>query len=108
VSNECLYQHVKRPEWGLSTIIGLQDDRTTFLFVDGTQRTFKRDHLHMMELVTAMDEATEEAYRKLATYTRSATTGAIVKVRAPAKKKPKVPKVAKVVEAKVVEAKAAG
>ena len=64
VSNECLYQHVKRPEWGMSTIISLQDDRTTFLFVDGMQRTFKRAHLHMMELVTVIDEASEELDRE--------------------------------------------
>ena len=99
MSNECLYQHVKRPEWGMSTIISLQDDRTTFLFVDGMQRTFKRAHLHMMELVTVIDEASEEAYRKLSAYTRSTVTGSIVKKKAPAKKK--VPKEAKVPAAPV-------
>lgn len=81
-----LYRHVKRPEWGLSTIVSLEDDRTTFLFVDGLQRTFKRMHVHFMELVTVFDETVDEAQRKLATFTRSTPTGTVLKAKA---KKPK-------------------
>jgi len=86
-----LYQHVKRPEWGFSTIVSLEDDRTTFLFVDGIQRTFKLAHVHMMELVTVLDEAAELACKKLAAYATITARGTVAKVkRPPAKKKPKV------------------
>lgn len=89
MSNELiLYRHVKRPEWGLSTIVSLEDDRTTFIFVDGLQRTFKRMHVHFMELVTVFDAAAEEAQKKLAGYTKSTPSGTIVKVKAK-KAKPK-------------------
>jgi hypothetical protein len=86
-----LYQHVKRPEWGFSTIVSLEDDRTTFLFVDGIQRTFKLAHVHMMELVTTLDDAAAEACRKLAAYATVTARGTVAKVKRPAaKKKPKV------------------
>ena len=65
-----LYRHVKRPEWGFSTIVSTQQDSTTFLFDDGRQRTIKIGHVHLMEVAVLMDDAAEEVHRKLAKYRR--------------------------------------
>jgi hypothetical protein len=61
-----LYQHVKRPEWGFSTIVDLQDDATTFLFDDGRHRKITVGHVHLMQRVVLEGEAAEEVYKKLA------------------------------------------
>jgi hypothetical protein len=86
---DILYQHVKRPEWGFSTIINMEDDRTTFVFDDGARRTITIGHMHLMERVVLEDEAEEEVRQKLAKYKPSSTLGGATKrKRAPKKKKP--------------------
>jgi hypothetical protein len=84
-----LYQHVKRPEWGYSTIVDIQDDATTFLFDDGTRRKITRAHVHLMQHVVLQGEEGEEVQRKLAKHTqvRSPAAGkrAATKKKAPAK-----------------------
>jgi acyl transferase domain-containing protein len=79
-----LYEHVKRPEWGLSMIVLLDNDRMTFGFVDGAQRTLKRESFHMMKRVVLVGDAAEEARRKLNVHAK-----AKAKAKGPAKAKPK-------------------
>jgi len=85
-----LYQHVKRPEWGLSTIIAIDEDRTTFCFVDGEKRTISRDHIHLMERVLLVDATTEAAQKKLATAAKVNTRAAKPKSAAKKKARPSV------------------
>jgi hypothetical protein len=51
-----LYQHSKRPEWGYCAIVEIQEDRTTFKFDDGLDRTIRHDHIGLMMHVE-LDEA---------------------------------------------------
>jgi hypothetical protein len=93
-----LYQHVKRPEWGFSTIVDIQDDATTFLFDDGRHRKITSAHVHLMQHVVLEGEAAEEVHRKLAKHmhVRSPVAGkrAAAKKKAPAK--PRQPPAAEV------------
>jgi len=77
-----LYQHVKRPEWGFSTVLATQDDSTTYLFDDGRQRTIKLDHVHMMQRVVLQEDAAEEVHRKLAKHRRAKPASAVKRKRA--------------------------
>lgn len=91
-----LYQHVKRPEWGLSVIVAMDDDRTTFFFVDGIERIIKRDHVHLMERVSLVDASTEEAQKKFANSARLGARSTGTKPRAAKKKRaPRAPAAAK-------------
>jgi metal-dependent hydrolase (beta-lactamase superfamily II) len=66
-----LYHHVKRPEWGFSTIVVSQDESTTFLFDDGRQRKILTGHMHLMQLATLPDAEAEQIHRKLAKHTHA-------------------------------------
>lgn len=77
-----LYQHVKRPEWGFSTVVEMQERSTTYLFVDGRQRTITIDHVHLMQRVELQDDAeAEEVHRKLAKYRRAKPPTAVKRKR---------------------------
>ena len=80
-----LYEHVKRPEWGLSMIVTLDTDRMTLGFIDGSQRTIKREHFHMMKRVVLSGDAAEDARRKLDAHARAKAKGL---AKAKPKKKP--------------------
>jgi hypothetical protein len=82
-----IYQHVKRPEWGMSEVLEMHEDRTTFLFDDGQQRTIKRDHVHMMQNVALDADAAAEVHKKIAKYAPTKPGGPprTRKKRAPAK-----------------------
>ena len=82
-----LYHHVKRPEWGLSTIVAMDEDRATYVFEDGTRRVIMRGHMHLMERVLTVDATTEEAQRKLAKYTRTSASSSATSKRPRASKR---------------------
>lgn len=80
-----LYEHVKRPEWGLSEIVIFHTDRMTFGFIDGVERTIKREHVHLMKRVVLTGEEADEARKKLHVHARK-------RARSLAKTKPRVKK----------------
>jgi hypothetical protein len=83
------YQHVKRPEWGVSTIVDTLDDRTVYLFDDGTRRTIGIGHLHLMQSVELSQEAAAEIQRKLDKHLRVRSGTTATKRKRVTKKKPK-------------------
>ena len=63
-----LYQHSKRPEWGYCTIVDTQEDRTTFKFDDGLDRTIRHDHIGLMMQVELDEAQANEIYQRIAKY----------------------------------------
>jgi hypothetical protein len=72
-----------RSEWGYGAVIGQQDDRTTFKFDDGINRTIKRDHMHLMVRVELDEPQAAEVRKRIARSAKSASAAA----RRPAPKK---------------------
>lgn len=58
-----LYQHEKRPEWGLAIAIDHLVDRKTYLFEGGERRTFMNEYVHFMSEVEPEEEAAAKARR---------------------------------------------
>lgn len=81
-----LYEHTKRPEWGLSMLVNLDNDRLTFGFVDGSQRTLTRESFHLMKRVVLAGEAAQEARKKLDVHAKARAKGL---AKAKPKAKPK-------------------
>jgi hypothetical protein len=91
-----LYQHAKRPEWGYCAIVDTQEDRTTFKFDDGLDRTIRHDHLQMMQQVHLEEPQANEIQERIAKHLapRNARAGK-PKAKKPAAKKAKAAPVAK-------------
>lgn len=83
-----------RSEWGYGAVIGQQDDRTTFKFDDGVNRTIKRDHMHLMVRVELDEPEAAEVRKRIA---RSAKTASAVARKAAPKRKLAKPSPAPVV-----------
>jgi len=86
-----LYQHTMRSEWGYGAVTDSQDDRTTFRFDDGSLRTIKRGHIHLMVRVELDEPEASEVRKRIARPAKAAAAkrpGAAkkraVKVKAPA------------------------
>ncbi len=60
-----LYQHVKRPQWGLAVMSWEGDDRRRYLFQDGEVRTIKADYYSMMGEVSELPEGSAEVVTDL-------------------------------------------
>lgn len=86
-----LYQHSKRPEWGYCVIVETQEDRTTFKFDDGVDRTIRNDHIAMMQPVELDEAQANEIHERISKFLtpRAARTGTKPKAKKPAAKKPK-------------------
>jgi hypothetical protein len=56
-----LYQHVKRPDWGLAIAVAELDDRRTYLFDDGRLRTFMHEYVHLMSESEPPEDVAERA-----------------------------------------------
>ena len=55
-----LYQHTKRPEWGLAILAWDRGSRRAFQFEDGKLRVFKQGYYEMVEEVSgAVDREAE-------------------------------------------------
>jgi hypothetical protein len=65
-----------RSEWGYGAVIGQQDDRTTFKFDDGINRTIKRDHMHLMVRAELDEPQATEVRKRIARSTKSANAAA--------------------------------
>ena len=50
-----LVRHKARPEWGPAIVLHQEEDRRTYLFKDGTKRTFKEGFFHFFEPVSEED-----------------------------------------------------
>ena len=86
IPEHTIYQHVKRPEWGFSTIVDLQDDATTFLFDDGKRRKITIGHVHLMQRVVLQGDAGEELQRKLAKHLHVKSAVSVKRVAAKKKR----------------------
>jgi hypothetical protein len=53
-----LYQHARRPQWGLAILCGEDKTSRTFQFQDGRTRTFKEGWYELMEPVEVEEEQT--------------------------------------------------
>ena len=80
-----IFEHVSRKDWGRSVLLLEVPDKRTFLFEDGSERSFRPDYWHKMELV---DVQTNEAVRidRLARRNQSPAPGSTRKSKAPPKK----------------------
>lgn len=73
-----------RSEWGYGAVVGHGDDRTTFKFDDGVNRTIKREHMHLMVRVELDEPQATEVRKRIA---RSAKTASAAARKAAPKKK---------------------
>jgi len=89
-----LYQHSKRPEWGYCAIVEIQEDRTTFKFDDGLDRTIRHDHIGLMMQVELDEAQANEIQQRIAKYLtpRAARAATKPSAKKPAAKKAKVQK----------------
>ena len=67
-----LYEHAKRPEWGLAILAWDGGDRRRYQFEDGQMRTFKRGYYRLMSPVDRPMDATLDVLRTLKSLLRSA------------------------------------
>jgi hypothetical protein len=76
---------MSRKDWGRSVLLLEVPDKRTFLFEDGSERSFRPDYWHKMEMV---DVQANEAVRidRLARRNQSPTAGSARKSKAPPKK----------------------
>lgn len=91
-----LYQHAKRPEWGLAIAVEYHLDRRTFLFRSGERRTIMNEYAHLISVVEPEEDAAADArqyFQKHAARVTRATPvkKAATKRKAPAAKKAKAP-----------------
>ncbi len=56
-----VFEHTTRKDWGRSVLLAEIPDKRTFLFEDGSERSFRPDYWHKMEVVDAMGPS--EAWR---------------------------------------------
>lgn len=54
-----LYQHTRRPQWGLAILCGEDKTSRTYQFQDGRTRTFKEGWYELMQPVESAEEETE-------------------------------------------------
>jgi hypothetical protein len=71
-NTDTLYEHVKRPEWGLAILASEADDRQQFQFEDGQARTFKKGFAHFMKPVDRPLDKTLATMRNLKAMMRDA------------------------------------
>jgi len=71
-----LYQHSKRPEWGLAILAWDRGSRRAFQFEDGKLRVFKQGYYEMVEPVTGPVERAAETVAELERKLGSARTPA--------------------------------
>jgi hypothetical protein len=82
-----LYQHSKRPEWGYCTIVETHEDRTTFKFDDGLDRTIRHDHIQLMMEVELEEAHAEDIHQRIAKHlSPRARAAGKSKTKKPAKK----------------------
>ena len=74
-----LYQHAKRPEWGLAVAIGHVADRRVFLFESGERRAIMNEYAHLMSEVEPAEEVAAEARKRFDKHVARATTPAGVR-----------------------------
>ncbi|HCH61316.1 MAG TPA: hypothetical protein DFR83_00830 [Deltaproteobacteria bacterium] len=60
-----LYQHARRPQWGLAILCGEDKTSRTFQFQDGRTRTFKEGWYQLMEPVEVEEEETNSIANNL-------------------------------------------
>jgi len=89
-----LYQHAKRPDWGLAIAVDELTDRKSFLFEDGEQRTFMNEYAHLMSEVQPTEELVEKARKYFSKYL-SRTPSASKRKPPAARKAAKSPRKAK-------------
>ncbi len=80
-----IFEHTTRKDWGRSVLLQEVPDKRTFLFEDGSERSFRPDYWHKMEIVEVQPS---EAVRidRLARRNQAPTPGTSRKSKAPAKK----------------------
>jgi hypothetical protein len=61
-----LYQHAKRPEWGLAVPIDHLGDRRIFLFESGECRTIMNEYAHLMAEVEPEEDVAAQARKYFA------------------------------------------
>lgn len=85
-----LYQHKMRTEWGYGAVIDTQEDRTTFRFNDGSLRTIKQGHIHLMVRVELEEPEATEVRKSIAR--RGGISSPTATAKRPAKPKKKAEK----------------
>lgn len=83
-----IYQHVKRPQWGIALLSWEGDDRRTFLFQDGQARTIKADYYSMMGEVSQLPEGAEAILSELTEKVEVMRTRRVERRPAPERAKP--------------------
>jgi len=80
-----VFEHVSRKDWGRSVLLMEIPDKRTFLFEDGSERSFRPDYWHKMEIVEVQGN---EAVRidRLARRNQAPAPGSSRKSKAPPKK----------------------
>ena len=80
-----VFEHVSRKDWGRSVLLLEIPDKRTFLFEDGSERSFRPDYWHKMEIVEVQGN---EAVRidRLARRNQTPPPGSSRKSKAPPKK----------------------
>ena len=90
-----LYQHAKRPDWGLAMVVDFSNDRRTFLFADGQRRTFLNEYAQLMLVAQPEEGAAEEARKYFAKHSPRISFEGIAVKKPATKRKPKAPAKAK-------------
>lgn len=80
-----IFEHTTRKDWGRSVLLQEIPDKRTFLFEDGSERSFRPDYWHKMEIVEVQPS---EAVRidRLARRNQAPAPGSTRKSKAPPKK----------------------
>jgi hypothetical protein len=80
-----VFEHTSRKDWGRSVLLLEIPDKRTYLFEDGSERSFRPDYWHKMEIV---DVQANEAVRidRLARRNQTPAPGSSRKSKAPPKK----------------------
>lgn len=60
-----LFVHRRRPEWGLAMPTGVSHGKVSFIFQDGTPRTFREDFLHFFEPADKPRDVTQRVLASL-------------------------------------------
>ncbi len=72
VLTEPLYNHVKRPGWGLAILAGQMEDKREYQFQDGTQRIIKEGYWDLMQPVDQPFDRAQKIVRELKSMLRAA------------------------------------
>ncbi len=68
-----IVQHIRRPQWGMATLVEEGDGRKVYHFTDGKVRTFREEYCGLLEAVELSEERRSEVMTTLSRSVRPAS-----------------------------------